>query len=667
LADGSVATAKIADNAVITTKLADSAVTTIKIADLNVTTGKLANTSVTLAKIADNAINSAKVVNDSLTADDIATSGVATAEILNSTILNEDVADDTLDFDVFADALVVDAATTVGVTDTNTFGISRTTEGQMLSFTDGTDNHGYYSGAGTPEGVVTADTGSLYVDTDSAVLYIKGDDADNDSWGTIGGGLSRRGTITADPAPAVGESIYTADASGGAFSITLPAATGTQTRIQIVGGDVETNAATLAVPSGEAMNGVADGTYTLNTNGQRIEAFDRGTGLWEVSVIGAGSTSDLSYVVMRRTSTATFANGATFTYQESESLGSGWDFDINTGLITAVGDKQWARFEFTGGRAANSATDLRTGIYIDGVRVARTGTGDTASGGEGNMNMSWEGAIADGTVIEARKDGSSASNSIEDFALIARELPTTESVLAGMVPVEDLHVFSTSRRTISSLYMNASPLNFDGDPQIAGQDRTYDPHGLFSGNVVTIQQDGLYEIFASASNQDYAAILSIQVDGAYIVDIQSNSGSTSGLHTAMSGKTFIELVAGQTVNLAGNGFSTGNGVTFSVRQIASKSVINTNDTPVNDQAPSGYYDIGNMRVQWGSSAQNAGAVTFPQPFASTPTVTASSRNTDVYIGIGSLTTTGFTPGVHNFNGSVSNATEFMWQAIGLKP
>jgi len=59
--DGSITAAKLANNAVTTAKLADANVTTAKLADANVTTAKLANNAVTTAKLADANVTAPKI------------------------------------------------------------------------------------------------------------------------------------------------------------------------------------------------------------------------------------------------------------------------------------------------------------------------------------------------------------------------------------------------------------------------------------------------------------------------------------------------------------------------------------------------------------------------------------------------------------------------------
>jgi len=69
--DGSITAAKLANNAVTTAKLANNAVTTAKLADANVTTAKLADANVTTAKLANNAVTTAKLADANVTAPKI--------------------------------------------------------------------------------------------------------------------------------------------------------------------------------------------------------------------------------------------------------------------------------------------------------------------------------------------------------------------------------------------------------------------------------------------------------------------------------------------------------------------------------------------------------------------------------------------------------------------
>jgi hypothetical protein len=99
--------------------------------------------------------------------------------------------------------------------------------------------------------------------------------------------------------------------------------------------------------------------------------------------------------------------------------------------------------------------------------------------------------------------------------------------------------------------------------------------------------------------------------------------------------------------------------------------------PVNDQAASGFFDIGNMRIQWGINTQDTTAertVTLPAVFANTSyTVTLTSDNGATALAfaprvgtVGGKTTTNFKARMSLIDGTASGIN-FSWQAIGRKP
>ncbi len=77
---------------------------------------------------------------------------------------------------------------TVGnASSTNYISQLRSASGQWLSWNDSTDTFGLYNRAGTPEGNITADIGTLCIDTTNGVLYIKQTDSANTGWTSVGG------------------------------------------------------------------------------------------------------------------------------------------------------------------------------------------------------------------------------------------------------------------------------------------------------------------------------------------------------------------------------------------------------------------------------------------------------------------------------------------------
>ena len=94
------------------------------------------------------------------------------------------------------------------------------------------------------------------------------------------GGLAKKGIVTSDAD--AGEGIYTLNATA-AYNFTLPAATGTQERRVFIAGTVSaTNKVTIAVQTGESLNGTLNGTQVIDTPDDVFMAIDAGTGKWEI-------------------------------------------------------------------------------------------------------------------------------------------------------------------------------------------------------------------------------------------------------------------------------------------------------------------------------------------------------------------------------------------------
>lgn len=82
-------------------------------------------------------------------------------------------------------------------TENRNINLTRTSAGKWINFTDGTDIWGLYNRAGTPEGFITANTGTLSMDTLNGILYVKTDDGDNTGWNNLATGTSSPWTETA--------------------------------------------------------------------------------------------------------------------------------------------------------------------------------------------------------------------------------------------------------------------------------------------------------------------------------------------------------------------------------------------------------------------------------------------------------------------------------------
>lgn len=72
----------------------------------------------------------------------------------------------------------------------------KSASGQWFNMNDGTDDFGIYNNAGTPEGVIAGDIGSLCIDTTNGALYIKTTDTANTGWNLLDTDGTAWGSIT---------------------------------------------------------------------------------------------------------------------------------------------------------------------------------------------------------------------------------------------------------------------------------------------------------------------------------------------------------------------------------------------------------------------------------------------------------------------------------------
>jgi len=129
------------------------------------------------------------------------------------------------------------------------------------------------------------------------------------------------------------------------------------------------------------------------------------------------------------------------------------------------------------------------------------------------------------------------------------------------------------------------------------------------------------------------------------------------------------------IQLEGTGSGTG---TILSASLATTSSFLSGSIPVSSSNAS-YMDIGNMRIQWGSTSGLAGGsatLTFPVPFRNTNySITANAINgsTGALIGV-MVAQTNTTSAILNRNFTAGNpatvnaaSEQVSWMAIGLKP
>jgi hypothetical protein len=222
--------------------------------------------------------------------------------------------------------------------------------------------------------------------------------------------------------------------------------------------------------------------------------------------------------------------------------------------------------------------------------------------------------------------------------------------------------------------------------------------------VVTVPNDGKYLCrvvlpFAGVSDDSWVIRVGVAVmsvgDSVYTPYSEERlQTSVPNFNGVANYDRTIDLQAGDKVvvtvvcNAADswNIASTNNGCYLDVRRVPTHTVVQTiseEAVVVDDQAASGYVDIGTMRIQWGSInsavfptdwdsvVSNDFAITYPVAFGNIPTLTGSitqGNSQSVNLTFGSVTETGANARLMRIDDVLStNSFRVSWMSIGLKP
>ena len=234
------------------------------------------------------------------------------------------------------------------------------------------------------------------------------------------------------------------DSSAGAVTETLTASTGAGA-ISFFTNDNVTNTATLAVQSGETLNGVTDGTFLFSNyaSGTQFRA-DEVSGGWVVSVVGASTQTNLAY---GRASLSAATSGPSNT--ESLVALDTLDIDSGDGVVEVANNglripAGGGLFRVVAGLYSDDLDDHTAGIRVkaDGAtfitRVANSLSGSTA--GVDTISVSQLHRFSGGELItlHAYTSGSEGWEIDQSSYLEIQQQPATEEVLAGMVTPEPL-------------------------------------------------------------------------------------------------------------------------------------------------------------------------------------------------------------------------------------
>jgi hypothetical protein len=248
--------------------------------------------------------------------------------------------------------------------------------------------------------------------------------------------------------------------------------------------------------------------------------------------------------------------------------------------------------------------------------------------------------------------------------------------IAGGIPstgqtVDFVNIVATTNQTtgitVGSPILFNTPVTKGNIPQASGvftlqANKTYSLQG--GVGLLTTGTEIIYQWKDITNNTLIGA-----AGNAHITAAGRNVIATANITTTDTTTVRLEITGLNGVTDIGTGLSRQSFAT--ITQIGSTS--NTVGTlPALDQSSTGYFDIGNMRMQWGTGTTNGiSNVTLPAAFANT-----NYRVTSSYLGSGSIaanptgTKTTATFQVNSFfapDGGPSGSVSFDWFAVGQKP
>ena len=305
-------------------------------------------------------------------------------------------------------------------------------------------------------------------------------------------------------------------------------------------------------------------------------------------------------------------------------------------------------------------------ILVNGAVVA-SGFGRTSAQTIPNCSAVWIGQLNVGDAV-AFAMGAGANMTPASFSV--KQLPTSTVVDPGLITPTPLH-----RANWYGVITSAGTVNGGANTyQLSTASGSYDPNTLRSGETIVIEQSGVYRIFGTSDAATSYSAVAIFINGV-------NSSATAGeAHTGGDAwRNSVELIrgltAGDIVSFSATGGGTSHRASFSIEQLPTSTVVDPGAVTVNDQAASGYMDVGTCRFQWGQLTNTSDAaqfVTLPAAFASTAYSLSLTPDDGWTVGAGEVTPwkwSGKTTTSFNVDrdDDVSGTALVDWIAIGRKP
>ncbi|MEO1529616.1 MAG: hypothetical protein AAFX06_29695, partial [Planctomycetota bacterium] len=317
------------------------------------------------------------------------------------------------------------------------------------------------------------------------------------------------------------------------------------------------------------------------------------------------------------------------TIENATRISGGITFDASTNVFTLPQSNKpyycdaeiaWDWDDGTGASDFSGTTSVE---WVDAATNAAIGTHrGTASLSEQSSDnpdlyngtaRTWIDASAGPVNVKLRATSAGVNIDIINITGLIQQFSSGEFALPDALPVGDLAKDSVTLSADYGVTVGYSDVNEltltvpnDGDYVIAATlnvegsgDDVFSSHVLTDGsnNEIGTPQFVKAHDLSTGDFTQFPITLYFELEGAVagdVVKVRSQKSDTNDTVTVKEGSRLF------------------------YRQVATKTVINTTDVPVNDQAANGWRDIGDVREQWGtfnSSQANGGTINLPMPFA----------------------------------------------------
>lgn len=481
------------------------------------------------------------------------------------------------------------------------------------------------------------------------------------------------------------------DVSGFSGIITLAAGDVVQPVVVIEGSDAEAYDVAVTFGSG-SLSGYptvvgADVVYAFfelekRNNTQKVMAgmvAPVSLGFWQARQAATGPLVNIAGLTFPSTADVYGVSGNLLNFSGATksvfNLGSFNDVGNTTVVIQKAGRYRLSSSVTMDGSATNRHY---SNIQINGTVVSQ---GASVSGSADEPNSITNHYVADlsvGDVIGFAVYGN-VSVQVSAYNLTIEEVATAIVVDPASVTPVSLHRTSMATNETGFAFVSAAATTIGTGYNVmvlsdAQWSAIYNPNLTIrtANNSIEVLQAGTYRITAHAETDASSPTqkLTLYRNGARIAGAAGTNLTVNSAVQSLS--VIVDLLAGDDLEFGEETTTTTQWKrpNITVEQLPEYTVVIPDSVSVADQAASGYFDIGDMRIQWGS-ATGGTVVTLPAAFANATysimgSAAALGAGTNLAFHHDTVTTTSFIGSLRDTTG-VSVASPWTWMAIGLKP